>query len=102
MADDLTTITGIEAVLAATSDYDTTRDAAKARRYVAAIRRRLHMAASSGRDGQTLQFNVQVLESELRAALAWLRANDSPTEQQRLNNPSVTHADFTTFRGRGT
>lgn len=99
MTDDLTTVAGIETVLAATSDYDTTRDAAKARRHIAALRRRLHFAASSGRDGQSLSFNVQVLREELKSALAWLAANEDRTEAQRLANPQMTHADFSTFRG---
>jgi len=99
MADDLTTLAGIETVLAATSDYDTDHDTAKAERYIAAIRRRLHYAASSGRDGETVAFNVQVLQGELRAAQAWLAANRTRTEAQRKANPNVTHADFSTFRG---
>lgn len=99
MADDLTTISGIETVLAATSDYDTAADTSKCERHIAALRRRLHYAASSGRDGQSVTFNVQVIQAELRAAQAWLAANRDRTEAQRLDNPTVTHADFSTFRG---
>lgn len=99
MVDDLVTFSGVEAVLAATADYDVTRDASKARRRVAALRRKLDFAASSGRDGQTIQYQQQVIERQLQQALAWLRAYDTPTDAQRLKNPQVTHADFSTFGG---
>ena len=99
MADDLTTVAGVEAVLAATSDYDTTDDTAKAERHVAALRRRLHFAASAGRDGQSLSYNVNVLQDQLKQALRWLQANRTQTAAQRKRNPSVTHADFSTMRG---
>ena len=99
MADDLTTVSGIEAALAATSDYDVERDTDKAKRHIAALRSRLRFAATSARDGQSVQFNLQVLQQELAAAKAWLNAHESRTDAQRKANPNVTHADFTTFRG---
>lgn len=99
MADDFTTFAGVEAVLADTADYDVTRDAAKARRRVAALRRKLDFAASSARDGQSLTYQQQVIERQLQQCLAFLRTVDTPTDAQRLANPQVTHADFSTFRG---
>lgn len=94
---DLTTYSGIEDELAATSTYDVDGDVAMCKRYVAAIRRKLHFASSSGRDGVSIQFQHQILKQELDDALAWLAANRTETETQRLANPSVTHADFSGF-----
>lgn len=99
MADDLTTATGIEAVLAATASYDVDRDADAARRRVAALRRKLDFAASSSRDGQSLMYQQQVIERQLQQCLAFLRSVDAPTDAQRRANPSVTHADFSSLRG---
>ena len=104
MSDDLTTYSGVEAVLAATSDYDVTNDAAKAIRHVAALRRKLHFASSSGRDGVTIQFQQQFLADQLKQVIAWLEANGTLSDAQRTRNPAVTHADFSGFGqygGRG-
>ena len=95
---DLSSYSGVESELAATSDYDVTLDVDKCKRYVAAIRRKLHFASASGRDGVTIQFQHQVLSKELDKALAWLAANDAAaSEAARLRNPSVLHADFSNF-----
>lgn len=98
---DLTTIAGIEAELAATADYDVENDVAKAKRRVAALRRKLDFPQSMGRDQQSMQFAMQAIESQLQQALAFVQANVSPSEAQQLANPSVLHADFSTFRGYG-
>jgi len=97
MADDLTTATGIEAVLADTSRYDVDRDVTLAKRRVAALRRKLDFAASSARDGQSLQFQQQIIQDQLNQALAFIGAHETLTDAERLANPSVVHADFTTF-----
>ena len=96
---DLTTIAGIEAELAATADYDVENDVAKAKRRVAALRRKLDFPQSMGRDQQSLQFAVQTIENQLNQALQFVQSSVSPSEAQRLANPSVVHADFSTFRG---
>jgi hypothetical protein len=96
---DLTTISSIEAELAATADYDVENDVAKAKRRVAALRRKLDFPSSMGRDQQTMQFAVQTIENQLNQALQFIQASASPSEAQRLVNPSVVHADFSTFRG---
>lgn len=96
---DLTTIAGIEAELAATADYDVENDVAKAKRRVAALRRKLDFPSSMGRDQQSMQFAVQTIENQLNQALKFVQASVSPSEAQRLANPSVVHADFSTFRG---
>lgn len=46
---DLTTLAGIEAELADTADYDVTLDVSKAKRWVAALRRKLDFPRSHGR-----------------------------------------------------
>jgi len=94
MADDLTTISGIETVLAATAGYDVDGDVDLAKRRVAALRRKLDFAESSGRDGTDYRFNHQVIERQLRQALEYVAANQPLTEAQRKANPSVLHADF--------
>mgnify|MGYP000923884897 CR=1 FL=1 len=99
MVDDLATLEGVEAVLAATSTYDVDGDTSMAARHIAALRRRLHFAASMGRDGQSMSVDTKALQDELRTAMAWLRANTTPSEARRLANPDVVHADFSTFRG---
>jgi len=96
---DLTTIAGIEAELAATADYDVEIDVSKAKRRVAALRRKLDFPASMGRDQQSMQFSMQAIENQIAQALAFVQANQALSESQRLANPSVLHADFSTFRG---
>ncbi len=87
----------VEAELAATADYDVANDVGKAKRRVAALRRKLDFAAMSSEDGRSVQFQLQITENQLRQALAFVQANDSQSEAQRLANPNVTHADFSTF-----
>ena len=96
---DLATIAGIEAELAATADYDVALDVAKAKRRVAALRRKLDFPQSSGRGEQNVAFAIQAIENQLQQVLAWIAANDSPSDASRLANPDVVHADFSNFRG---
>jgi hypothetical protein len=98
---DLTTIADIEAELAVTADYDVENDVAKAKRRVAALRRKLDFPSSFSRDQQSAQFEMQAIERQLSQALAFVQATVTPSEAQRLANPSVLHADFSTFRGYG-
>ena len=99
MADDLSTYAGVDAVLAATADYDIAGDVSAGRRRAAALRRKLDFAASSGRDGQSAQFALTLVQDQLRQCLAWLAVNMDPTDAQKERNPDVLHADFSTFRG---
>lgn len=99
---DLTTIAGIEAELADTADYDVAADVSKAKRRAAALRRKLDFPQSSGRGEQNVAFYIQAIENQLQQVLAWIAANDTPTEAQKLVNPDVVHADFSTFRGYAT
>lgn len=99
MSDDLVTFAGIEAVLAETAGYDVEGDLDKAKRRVKALRRKLDFPQETGSDAHTLAFYQQAIENQLAQVLAWLSAQESPTEAQRLANPSVVHADFSTFRG---
>lgn len=96
---DLTTLTSIETELSATADYDVAIDVSKAKRRVAALRRRLDFPQSSGRGEQNITFAMQAIENQLQQVLAWIAANDSPSAAQRLSNPDVVHADFSNFRG---
>lgn len=98
---DLTTIAQVEAELGATADYDVENDVAKAKRRVAALRRKLDFPSTMGRDQQSMQFAMQVIENQLNQALQFVQASVVPSEAQRLANPSVVHADFSTFRGYG-
>ena len=95
--DDLTTPQGIDAVLAATASYDVMGDLSLAQRRVAALRRKLDMPQSAGRGDQTMAYFLQATQNELDSCLAFCRANMVPTEQQKLNDPGVLHADFQTF-----
>jgi hypothetical protein len=96
---DLTTLAAIEAELAATADYDVAVDVSKAKRRVAALRRRLDFPQSSGRGEQNIAFAIAAIENQLQQVLTWIAANDTPSEAQRLANPDVVHADFSNFRG---
>jgi len=96
---DLTSLAGIEAELVDTADYDVALDVSKAKRRVAALRRKLDFPQSSGRGEQNVAFAMQAIENQLQQVLAWIAANDAPSEAQRLANPDVVHADFSTFRG---
>jgi len=98
---DLTTATLVEAELAATADYDIENDLDKAKRRIAALRRKLDFSAESGRGDQSRKDNQMIIERQLSQALAWYRANATTTQAQRLRNPQVTHADFSNLRGNG-
>jgi hypothetical protein len=98
---DLTTLAGIEAELAATADYDVENDLSKARRRVAALRRKLDFPQATGRGEQNVSFYLQAIENQIQQALAFIAANQTLTDAQRQANPDVTHADFSTFRGYG-
>ena len=56
---DLTTLAGIEAELAATADCDVAVDVSKAKRRVAALRRKLDSPQSSGRGEQNIAFAMR-------------------------------------------
>lgn len=100
---DLSTPDLVDAELAATVSYDVDNDASLCRRYIAAARRKLHFSQSASRGGQSFTDNLQILHQELERAVRWLEVNDTsaPTEAQRLNNPTVTHADFSNFHNYG-
>ena len=99
MADDLSTFSGVEAVLAVTCDYDIAGDVTKGQRRAAALRRKLDFAMSTGRGEQNVAFQMQLVQDQLRQCLAWLAANMDRTDAQLVANPDVSHADFSTFRG---
>lgn len=89
----LNTFAEVDAELAATADYDVEIDTSKARRRIAALRRKLDFASSSERNGTNIEYQQQIIQQQLQQAIAWLQANDT------ANHPSVIHADFGTFRG---
>lgn len=94
---DLSTFSAVDSELAATADYDVGGDLDKARRRVAALRRKLDFPQAAAGDSHTMAFYVQAIENQLSQVLAWIGANETPTEAERLANPSVIHADFSTF-----
>ena len=96
---DLSSLAAIESELADTAVYDVAQDATKAKRRVAALRRKLDFPQSTGRGEQNIAFAMQAIENQLQQVLAFIAANDAPSEAQRLSNPDVVHADFSTFRG---
>lgn len=96
---DLATLAGIEAELAETARYDVDGDVSLAKRRVAALRRKLDFPQSTGRGEQNIAFALQITQDELNKALAFIAANATPTDAQLLQNPSVLHTDFSTFRG---
>jgi len=77
---DLTTLAGIEAELADTADYDVTLDVSKPKRRMAALRRKLDFPQSTGRGEQNIAFAMQAIQDQLQQALAWIVANDTPTD----------------------
>ena len=96
---DLTTLSGIEAELADTADYDVALDVSQAKRRVAALRRKLDFPQSSGRGEQNVAFAMQAIENQLQQVLAWITGDETPSDASRLANPDVVHADFSNFRG---
>jgi tetrahydromethanopterin S-methyltransferase subunit H len=95
----LTTLAIIESELADTADYDVGVDISKAKRRVAALRRKLDFPQSSGRGEQNVAFAMQAIENQLQQVLAWIAANEAPSDASRLGNPDCVHADFSNFRG---
>jgi hypothetical protein len=96
---DLTTYAGVDAELAATATYDVDYDVSLAKRRVSALRRKLDFASQSSQSGNQVAFQMQIVQDQLNQVLAWLQANGDPSNAQLLKNPSVVHADFSTFRG---
>lgn len=96
---DLATIAAVDSELALTADYDVVNDVAKARRRVAALRRKLDFPETLGREQETVTLAMQTIERQLNEAKQWIAANTDPTPEQRNRNPDVIHADFSTFRG---
>lgn len=96
---DLSTYALVEAELAATAGYDVNDSLSEAKRRVAALRRKLDFAEQSDESGREIRFNHDVVLKQLEQAIAYVRANVELTEEQRLANPSVIHADFSTFGG---
>ena len=99
MAAALFTAVDIDQELALTADYDVANDLAKARRRIVALRRKLDLPQSAGHDQENVTLAMDTIEKQLYQALVWLAANDTQTDAQREQNPDVTHADFSTFRG---
>jgi hypothetical protein len=66
---DLSSLTGIEAELADTADYDVVLDVSKAKRRVAALRRKLDFPQSTGRGEQSIAFAMQAIENPLQQTL---------------------------------
>jgi hypothetical protein len=90
-----------QAELIDTADYDVTYSVDKAQRFVAAARAMLTFSSLAMRDGTSLQFDMVRLENQMNQALRFLEIYGSPTEANRLRNPAVTHADFSTFGNYG-
>lgn len=99
MAPALITAADIDNELALTADYDVADDVDKARRRVTALRRKLDLPQQAGKDQESVTLAMMTIERQLQSALNWIAANTDPSECQKLRNPDVVHADFSTFRG---
>lgn len=90
----------IERELALTAGYDVNSDVDQAKRRVIALRRKLDLPMSAANESQeSVTLAMQTIENQLQQVLNWLAVNNTQSAAQRLNNPSVVHADFSTFRG---
>ena len=97
---DLTTLSGIDAELIATTRYAVNNDLDLAyRRLDALMVRTTTFASVASRNSQSLQFDMQNFREDLAKVEQFIRSAKTPTDAQRLANPSVTHADFSTIRG---
>lgn len=93
----LTTYAQVEAELAATASYDVNNSVSEAQRRAAALRRKLDFAEQSDEEGRKIRFNHEIVQSQLRDAVAYVRDQQIQTDAEKLKNPVVVHADFSTF-----
>lgn len=96
---DLTTYANVEAELAATASYAANGSVAEAKRRASALTRKLDFAEQSDEEGREIRFNHKVILAQLESVQAFIRVMRDPTEAERLSNPNVVHADFSTMRG---
>lgn len=99
----LETYRDVEAELAATATYRSARSVSLAKRRQDALIRKLDFAEQSDENGQTIRFNHQVVERQLEQVVEFIEQFETLSRAERLSNPSVLHADFSTFGqyGRG-
>ena len=87
-------LASLSAAYDAALDYDTEASIAKARAFVAACRGLLRFTMSSGGAGSSyIQNHPEVIERQLKEALAWLQANDP-----RLAGDGVLHLSLEGMR----
>jgi hypothetical protein len=83
------------------ADWEVTSDLAKAKQTVVAINTMFAFASAAGTSGgqgsQNYQLDFQQLAAIKERAMAFVSASDTPSDATLLNNPSVTHADFSGF-----
>jgi len=96
----LVTYEDVDAELAATASYAADGDVSLAKRRVTALLRKLDFAQQSANSGQMVAFQMQVIQTQLDQCRAFLRMNDTPSDNAKLTNPSVVHYDQSTLRGR--
>lgn len=93
------TLADVDLELALTADYRATGDVDKAQRRVTALTRKLDFPESAGKDQESVRLAIQATENQLQQVQRWVDANSDQTSAQQLRDPSVTHADFSNFRG---
>lgn len=91
----------IETELQATDGYEFDGGVELAIRRVRALRAAMRLPESFNRRNEGATFDRKYLADQLQQALAYVAANQTQTDAQRLANPSVLHTDFSTFRGYG-
>ena len=74
------------------ADYDIVCDVERARRFAVATRRLIGFAASSSNEASSMTFDLGLLQGQLNAALAYIRANDT-SGQPITTNPDGTVDD---------
>lgn len=99
MASELTSASSLDDVIASytnNASYAEDDSITKAKRFITACRIMLIKRPSSMTKGSNqLNFNLQVIEEELRRAQIWLEARDPDSNA----GPTVTRPNFNNFRG---
>lgn len=91
----------IDNELALTADFEATEDVDKARRRLTALTRKLDLPEMASKDQESVRLAVLEIHAQQQFVRNWIVANSDPSDAQKLRNPSVVHADFSTFRGYG-
>lgn len=87
----------IQLELAASVSWMSQRSVALAKRRLDATLAALTYPSTTDERGQRIEFTHQSWQQERDMLIAFLAANDVQSASEQLSNPSVLHADFSTF-----